>query len=42
MGPGLFWKMDQHNIFMANFYVPVVNKNNLSGKTLNIRWVHPF
>ena len=42
MGPGLFWRMDQHNIFMANFYVPVVNKNNLSGKTLNIRWVHPF
>ena len=42
MGPGVFWQADRHNIFMANTYFPVVERNTASGFHANIRWIYDF
>ncbi|CBA17518.1 transporter [Xanthomonas albilineans] len=42
LGPGLSWRIDQHNIFNANFYMPVEVKNAPSGDNVNFQYVHVF
>lgn len=42
IGPGAMWKVDQHNILTANWYLPVRERNSTSGSFVNLRWVHGF
>lgn len=42
LGPGLSWRIDQKNIFNANFYMPVEVKNAPSGHNVNVQYIHVF
>lgn len=42
IGPGLMYKADKRNIFFANAYLPVIERNTTSGFHLVFRWIHIF
>lgn len=42
IGPGLFWKASEKNMWFVNLYDQVEAKNHTSGTVLNVHWVHPF
>ena len=42
MGPGGAWEVDRNNILFSNIYIPVTEKNTVSGFHMNLRWVHMF
>lgn len=42
IGPGLFWKADERNMWFVNLYDQVQAKNHVRGTVLNVHWVHPF
>ncbi len=42
IGPGLFYTANAQNLFFANAYLPVIEKNTTSGFHLVARWVHFF
>lgn len=42
LGPGVSWRIDAHNLFNANLYLPVEVKNAASGNNINFMFVHVF
>jgi Protein involved in meta-pathway of phenol degradation len=42
LGPGMSWRIDAHNIFNANVYLPVEVKNAASGNNVNFQYTHVF
>lgn len=42
IGPGLFWKIDHHNMLAVNLYVQTNARNRARGTVLNVHWTHPF
>jgi hypothetical protein len=42
IGPGVFWKINKHNILMVNAYFQTMARNRARGEVLNVHWVHPF
>lgn len=42
MGPGGAWQIDRNNVVLSNVYVPVTEKNTVSGFHMNFRWIHMF
>ncbi len=42
IGPGVFWKIDKHNILMVNAYFQTMARNRARGEVFNVHWVHPF
>lgn len=42
IGPGVFWKLDKHNILMVNAYFQTQARNRGRGEVFNVHWVHPF
>ncbi len=42
IGPGVFWKADEKNMWFVNLYDQVQAKNHARGTVLNVHWVHPF
>ncbi len=42
VGPGAVYALNEKNIFFANAYLPVIEKNTVSGFHLVFRWIHVF
>lgn len=42
MGPGGAWQIDRNNVLLSNVYLPVTEKNTISGFHMNLRFIHMF
>ncbi|MEJ2481369.1 MAG: transporter [Acidihalobacter sp.] len=42
IGPGVFWKINKHNMLAVNVYFQTMARNRGRGEVLNVHWTHPF